>query len=81
MEPIEVLFAKEFPEYDPYPAGQKREIALLVRNILIAGALVPEYCNLFKGLSDEELISIAQSFRFENYIKRQRLEDILAGRE
>ncbi len=81
MEPIEELFKKEFPDYNPYPSGKERHIALLVRNILIAEALVPEYCNLFKGLSDEELIKIAQSFRFENYVKRQRLEDILAGRE
>ena len=81
MEPIEKLFEKEFPNYNPYPDGQKRHIALLVRHILIAAALVPEYCNLFKGLSVKELISLAQSFRFENYLKRQRLEDILSGRE
>ncbi|MEJ2105691.1 MAG: hypothetical protein P8X47_14120, partial [Ignavibacteriaceae bacterium] len=81
MEPIEELFKKEFPDYNPYPSGQERHIALLVRHILIAEALVPEYRNLFKGLSDEELISIAQSFRFENYVKRQRLENILTGKE
>jgi hypothetical protein len=81
MDPIEALFKEEFPDYNPYPSGQERHIALLVRNILIAEALVPEYCKLFKGLSDEELINIAQSFRFENYEKRQRLEDILTGRE
>jgi endoglucanase len=81
IDPLEELFAKEFPNYNPYPAGKNRHIALLVRNILIAEALVPEYCNLFKGLSDEELISIAQSFRFENYVKRERLENILSGRE
>ncbi|MEJ2051713.1 MAG: glycoside hydrolase family 5 protein, partial [Calditrichota bacterium] len=81
IAPIEELFEKEFPNYDPYPAGQKRHIRLLVRNILIAEALVPEYCNLFRDLSDEELIALAQSFRFENYVKRDRLEDILTGRE
>jgi endoglucanase len=81
MEPLEELFDKEFPKYDPYPKGQKRQISLMVRNILISEALVPEYCNLFKDLSDEELIALAQSFRFENYVKRSRLEDILTGRE
>lgn len=79
--PLEELFKKEFPAYDPYPRGQKREISLLVRHILIAEALVPEYCNLFKGLSEEQLIALAQSFRFENYVKRTRLENILTGRE
>jgi hypothetical protein len=79
--PIEELFQKEFPEYNPYPSGARRQIALLVRQILMAEALVPEYCNLFKDKSDEELIALARSFRFENYVKRQRLEDILTGRE
>jgi endoglucanase len=81
ISPIEELFKKEFPEYDPYPAGQKRQIRLLVRHILISEALVPEYCNLFRDLSEEELIALAESFRFENYVKRERLEDILTGRE
>ena len=81
IEPLEELFKKEFPTYDPYPRGQQREIALLVRYILIAEALVPEYCNLFKDLSEEQVIALAQSFRFDNYVKRTRLEDILTGKE
>jgi aryl-phospho-beta-D-glucosidase BglC (GH1 family) len=81
IAPLEEFFRTEFPNYDPYPRGQQREIALLVRNILIAEALLPEYCNLFKDLTDDQIIALAQSFRFENYVKRTRLEDILAGRE
>jgi hypothetical protein len=81
MEPIEKLFQEEFSKYNPYPFGQQSHINLLVRHILIAEALVPEYCNLFRDLSNEELTALAQSFRFENYVKRQRLEDILTGRE
>jgi endoglucanase len=81
MQPLEELFKKEFSEYNPYPRGQQRQISLMVRNILIAEALVPEYCNLFKDLTEEELVALAHSFGFENYEKRTRLEDILAGRE
>ena len=81
MAPIEELFKKEFSKYNPYPFGQLSQINLLVRHILIAEALVPEYCNLFKNLSDEQLVALAQSFRFENYVKRDRLENILTGRE
>jgi endoglucanase len=81
MAPIEDLMAKEFPTFDPYPRGAKREAALLVRNILFSEALVPEYCNLFKGLSDEQLLSVAQSFNYNNYVKRTRLEAILSGKE
>ena len=81
MQPIEELFKKEFPAYDPYPNGQQKKINLLVRHILISEALVPEYCNLFKDLTDEKLTALAQSFLFKNYVKRSRLEDILTGRE
>ena len=81
MAPIEGLFQKEFPDYDPYPHGQQGHISLLVRNILIAQALVPEYCSLFKGLSDEQIVALAESFRFDHCVKRKRLEDILTGRE
>ena len=81
LAPLEELVNKVFPGYDPYPRGQKRMIALLVRHILISEALLPEYINLFKGLSEEQLVALAESFRFENYVKRNRLEDILSGRE
>lgn len=81
IAPLEELFSKEFPDYNPYPKGANGEINLLVRHILIAEALVPEYCNLFKGLNDEQLKALAQSFNYKNYVKRNRLEDILTGRE
>lgn len=81
IAPLEEMLKKEFPAYDPYPNGRERELALLVRHILISEALLPEYCDLFKGLSKQQLISLAQSFRFENYVKRTRLENILTGRE
>ncbi|MFY9150432.1 MAG: glycoside hydrolase family 5 protein [Prolixibacteraceae bacterium] len=81
LEPMEELLAKEFPNYNPYPNGPKAQVSLMVRHILISEALVPEYFNLFKDLSEEQLIALAQSFQFENYVKRNRLEDILTGRE
>ncbi|MBK8476110.1 MAG: glycoside hydrolase family 5 protein [Opitutaceae bacterium] len=81
MQPLEDLFAKEFPTYEPYPSGQRRELRQFVRHMLISEALLPEYCALFKGKSEAELIALARSFRFENYGRRQPVEDILAGRE
>jgi endoglucanase len=81
MAPIEELFKKEFVGYEPYPQGQQGQINLLVRHILIAEALLPEYCNLFKDLSEEELIALAKSFSFDNSVKRKRLEEIMTGRE
>jgi hypothetical protein len=32
---------------------------------------------LFDGLSDDQLLALARSFRFENYDKRARLEELL----
>ncbi len=81
MKPLEDLFAKEFPEYNPYPNGANNHIALMVRHILIAEALLPEYCNLFKNLTDDQVIALAKSFSFENYVHRTRLEDIMTGKE
>jgi len=81
MTPIEDLFKKEFNGYNPYPSGPQTQINLMIRHILISEALVPEYCNLFRGLSEEQLIALAQSFRFDNYVKRERLEAILTDRE
>lgn len=81
ISPLEELFKKEFKGYEPYPQGQQGQIDLLVRHILIAEALMPEYCSLFKDLSDEQLIALAKSFSFENSEKRTRLEDILTGKE
>jgi endoglucanase len=81
IAPIEELFKKEFPGYNPYPTGINRHITLLVRNLLISEALLPEYCNLFKGKTDEEIIALAKSFSFDNCVKRDRLEKILTGKE
>jgi len=81
IAPLEDLFNKEFPTYNPYPKGYKGDINLFIRHILIAEALVPEYCNLFKGLSDDQVVALAKSFGFENYVKRDRLEKIMTGQE
>jgi endoglucanase len=81
IAPVEELFGREFAGYNPYPKGVRSQINLMIRHILIAEALVPEYCGLFRGKTDAELIALAESFRFENCVKRERLADILTGRE
>jgi hypothetical protein len=49
MEPLDQLLAREFPSWDPYPNGAKREARLLVRHILISEALLAEYGKAFEG--------------------------------
>ena len=78
MGPLEELFAKEYPGHDPFPFGSKREIELLVRNILLAEPLLPEYAELFRGMGEDEIDAMMRSFRFENCVKRERLAGILS---
>ena len=78
MGPLEELFAKEYPGYDPFPFGSKREIALLLRNILLAEPLLPEYAELFRGMGEDEIDAMMRSFRFENCVKREALAGILS---
>ena len=81
MEPIDAMLAREFPNWDPYPNGAKREARLLVRNILIAEALANEYGKAFEGLSEDDVVELAKSFNLEKAKRRTRLEAILSGRE
>ena len=81
MEPIDVMLAREFPDYDPYPNGAQRQARLLVRHILIAEALLAAYGKAFEGLSEDEVVELAKSFNLEKAKRRTRLEAILSGRE
>jgi endoglucanase len=81
ISPVENLLKNEFNQYDPFPFGQQWQVNRLVRHILIAEALIPEFCELFRGMSDEQLIQLAKSFHFKNYETRKRLENILSGIE
>jgi endoglucanase len=81
LDPIDALLTREFPGYDPYPNGAKREARLLVRHILIAEALLSEYGKAFEGLSDAQVVELARSFGFDKAERRTRLEAILSGKE
>jgi endoglucanase len=78
MEPLERLFAREYPDYAPFPFGALREIELLVRNILLAEPMLPEYAELFRDMNEDEIDAMMRSFRFENCIWREPLAELLA---
>ena len=78
MEPLESLFAEEYPEAHPFPFGTQREIELLVRNILLAEPMLPEYAELFRGADEADIDELMRSFRFENCIKHDELANILS---
>jgi endoglucanase len=79
MEPLERLFEREYPGHDPFPFGTQREIELLVRNILLAEPMLPEYGELFREMDEAEIDAMMRSFRFENCVRRTDLADILSG--
>ena len=78
MEPLESLFAEEYPESHPFPFGTQREIELLVRNILLAEPMLPEYAGLFRDADEAEIDGLMRSFRFENCVRHDELANILS---
>jgi endoglucanase len=77
LEPLERIFETEFPEFQPYPWGQRRWIHTLVRHILLAEALVDDFGACFDGLQPEQAEALADSFRFDRCTRRDRLAEIL----
>jgi endoglucanase len=78
MGPLEELFADEYTNYKPFPFGSQREIELLVRNILLAEPMLPEYGELFRGMDEGEIDAMMRSFSFENCVRRDELASILS---
>ncbi|MFF4778392.1 glycoside hydrolase family 5 protein [Microtetraspora fusca] len=79
LAPLHRLMEREFPNWDPYPWGARYQIDDLLRHILIAQALLPEYAELFRGLSDDELVALADSFALAQCVRREPLIELLAG--
>ena len=67
LKPLEDLVAKEFPETPEtksYPWGAKQRIGRLVRNILLAELMLPEFGECFRGVDAGEAEVLAASFDF-----------------
>jgi endoglucanase len=79
LAPIEDLVAREFPDFQPYPWGQKRWIHGHIRHILLAEAMVGDFGRAFEGVSPDEAELLAESFRLSNCVPRARLAAILAA--
>ncbi|MEV4370239.1 cellulase family glycosylhydrolase [Nonomuraea sp. NPDC049637] len=79
LAPLHRLVETEFPDWAPYPWGARYQTDDLIRHILLAQALLPEYARLFGGLGDDELLALADSFALEQCVRREPLLDLLAG--
>ena len=80
MAPIEDVFAREYPRFDPFPFGQQRWIQTLVRSILLAEPMAQDFGDCFAGVDDAAAIALAESFSFQNCVRRQRLADLIAAK-
>jgi endoglucanase len=80
IEPIHELIAREFPDWAPYPWGVRDTTDLLVRYVLFAQAMLPEYAERFRGLEDSELDELAASFSLARCVRRERLCEMIAAR-
>jgi hypothetical protein len=79
MQPLEETFAREFPSYNPFPFGVQWVINRLVRHILLAEPLLDEFGTLFKGLNEQDIERLMQSFQFEHCVQRTELASILSA--
>ena len=79
-QPVQDLIAAEFPDFTPYPWGRFDWVRTLLLNITIAQPLAEEYAELFRGLGDDELDALADSFAFANCeIRESLLEQLKQG--
>lgn len=77
MRPVEELFGREFPNFQPFPFGRDFLIRRAIPETLFAGALQPEFGELFRNMTDDEIDDMMRSFRLENCTLRQPLVDLL----
>lgn len=79
MQPIEELFAQEFPNYQPFPFGSQWMINRVIRHILLSEPLLAEFAERFKGLSEQDIDALLRSFQFKHCVQRVKLADILSA--
>jgi hypothetical protein len=77
--PVYDLVAREAPAFDPYPWGRTDWVRTLLLNITFAQPLAQEYAELFRGLGDDELDALADSFALANCGVRESLRDELVA--
>ena len=81
MDPVEATFAKEYPDFNPFPFGAQNWIQQLVRSILLAEPMIGDFEACFRNIGDDEtVIALAESFAFDNCVKREKLAETIAAR-
>jgi endoglucanase len=76
-QPVQDLVAREAPDFDPYPWGRQDWVRTMLLNITFAQPLAREYAELFRGLGEDELGPLADSWAFANCAVRESLAEQL----
>ena len=79
LQPIEDLVATEFPNFNPFPWGQRKWVHGLVRHVLLAEAMVGDFAACFEGVTPDEAETLADAFRFDQCDRREPLIEILTA--
>ncbi|GHJ07068.1 hypothetical protein TPA0907_14350 [Micromonospora humidisoli] len=77
LGPIHQALAQECPDWNPYPWGSEFMVCRLVLQILFSEALLPQFGELFRGMGEDDIDQMMQSFRLENCQPWQPLVDLL----
>ncbi|MFJ3802486.1 glycoside hydrolase family 5 protein [Streptomyces sp. NPDC090088] len=77
--PLEQLVIREFPGFSGKPFRTRQWLDVLLRHILLGQPLVQEYAELFRGLGDDDVLTLADSFALEQCVQRHGLLNSLAN--
>ncbi|RZS79006.1 aryl-phospho-beta-D-glucosidase BglC (GH1 family) [Motilibacter rhizosphaerae] len=77
LEPLERLFEEEFPDFTPFPWGQKHWIGVLVRSVMLSEPMVDEFAACFAGVGPDEAERLARSFALDQCDVREGLAAVL----
>ncbi|NED94297.1 glycoside hydrolase family 5 protein [Phytoactinopolyspora alkaliphila] len=77
LEPIETLIADEFPDFAPYPWGQRQWIPLLIRNIMFAEPAAERFGRCFEGVTPAQAEDLASAFALSRCTVRTELAEVL----
>jgi hypothetical protein len=80
LDPIEALFEREYADFDPFPFGRQRWIHTVVRGILLSEPMGDQLARCLAGIGDDGVAALAESFRFANCVRRERLAALLASK-
>ena len=78
-EQFQAKLAREFPDFAPYPWGRRDWAGTLLLNITVAQPLAYEYAGLFRGLDDDDVLALADSFSLANCHVRAPLAERLSA--